>query len=167
MFFFCQLNSVRADLFLCPFRSHPDNNLIKSVCNFAIGTDKHCFSCNGSSFGNAGLIVVNEVLRNCVKSVRITDDRINMSNRLLAFLNLMLICAFNSTTVIIVFNFPNLCLIKRDPCSASVVDKVDCDTVFDRLCHCVGIDNRTEDFNRAIYGRTGKTDIGCVGERIM
>ena len=40
----------------------------------------------------------------------------------------------------------------RDRCSASVVDKVDCDTVFDRLCHCVGIDNRTEDFNRAIYG---------------
>ena len=43
---------------------------------------------------------------------------------LLAFLNLMLICTFNSTTVIIIFNFPNLCLIKSDPCSASVVDKV-------------------------------------------
>ena len=111
--------------------------------------------------------MVNEVLRNCVKSVRITDDRINMSNRLLAFLNLMLICAFNSTTVIIIFNFPNLCLIKRNPRSASVVDKVDCDTIFDCLCHCVGINNRTEDFNCAIYGRTSKTNIGCIGERIV
>ena len=161
------MNPVRANLFLCPFRSHSNYNLIKSVCNLAIRADKHCFSCNGSSFGNAGLIVVNEVLRNCVKSVRITDDRINMSNRLLAFLNLMLICAFNSTSIIIIFNFPNLCLIKSDPCSASVVDKVDCDTVFDRLCHCVGIDNRTEDFNRAIYGRAGETDIGSIGERIV
>jgi len=48
-----------------------------------------------------------------------------------------------------------------------VVDKVDCDTVFDRLCHCVGIDNRTEDFNRTIHGRTGETDIGSIGERIV
>ena len=44
---------------------------------------------------------------------------------------------------------------------------VDCDTVFDRLCHCVGIDNRTEDFNRAIYGRAGESDIGSIGERIV
>ena len=87
LLFFCQHNPIRTDLFLCPFRSHPDNNLIKGVCYFAIGADKHCFSCNGSSFGNAG--------------------------------------------------------------------------------HCVGIDNRTEDFNRAIYGCTCKTNIGCIGERIM
>ena len=111
--------------------------------------------------------MVDKVLRNRVKSVRIADYCINMSNRLLAFLNLMLICAFNSTTVIIIFNFPNLCLIKRNPRSASVVDKVDCDTIFDCLCHCVGINNRTEDFNCAIYGRTSKTNIGCIGERIV
>ena len=43
--------------------------------------------------------MVDKVLRNRVKSVRIADYCINMSNRLLAFLNLMLICAFNSTTV--------------------------------------------------------------------
>ena len=111
--------------------------------------------------------MVNEVFRNRVKSVRITNYRINMSNCLLAFLNLMLICAFNSTTVIIIFNFSNLCLIKCDPRSTSIVDKVDCDAVLDRLCHCVGINNWTKDFDCAIYGSPGKPDIGCVGERIM
>ena len=53
-----------------------------------------------SSHSSVSYTHLNEVLRNCVKSVRITDDRINMSNRLLAFLNLMLICTFNSTAAV-------------------------------------------------------------------
>ena len=111
--------------------------------------------------------MVDKVLCDCVESVRIADYRVNVSNGFLTFFNLMLVCTFNSTAIIIVFNLSNLRLVKRNPCSASVIDKVDGDTVLDRLGHCVGIDNRTEDFNRAIHGRTGETDIGCVWERVM
>ena len=165
--FVAQFHTVRADFFLRPFRPQPNHDLVKIIGNFAVGADKHRFPGNSSSLGNTGLIVADEIFGYCAEPVRVTDDSIDMSHRFLAFLNLMLVCAFYRTLGIVILNFLYLGLVQSNLGRSSVVHQIDSDPVLDGFGHGVGIYHRAEYLDGTVHRRTSETDISSIGQGIV
>ena len=164
---FAQFNTIRADLFLSPFRSEFDNDLVEIIGNIPVGADEHGFSGYCCAFSDAGLIVLYEILGNSSQPVWIADNHIEVCDGFLAFLDLILVCSFCGALVVVFLNLPNLVLVESDLCRTSVIDEVDCNAVTHGLSHRIGVHNTAEHLNRGVNRRSGKAYVSRIGKRVM
>ena len=111
--------------------------------------------------------MVDEVLRNCTKSVGISDNNIEVGNRLLAFFYLMLISSLTFTLSIVFFNLSYLVLVKGYSRSTTVINEIDRNAITHRFGHRVSIYNSTKDFYRIVNGCTRKANVSSIRQRIV
>ena len=165
--FFSKLSAVSANLLYCPFGTQRNDNLIKVVCNIAVGADEHCLASNGGALSYTGFVVLNEVLSNGFQSVRVANNDFHIGNSLFALLDLVLVGALFGAPGIVILNLLDFRLVERYAGCTTVINEVDGNAITDSFGHCVGIYNATKHLDGGIDGRTGKAYICGIGQRIM
>ena len=160
--FLTQNNTAITNLLFCPFRSEFLYYLIEIVCYVSVGTYKHCFACYGCIFCHTGFIMLDKVLRNSTKSVRVANNNFHFGNCFLAFFYLMFICPLKFTLSIVFFNLSYLVLIKHNFSCTTIVNKINCNTILNSFRHCICVYNTAKDFYCSINWSSGKSYISCI-----
>ena len=163
LIFLREFSAVGTDFLFCPFRAKFDNNFIKGISNIAVGTDEHSLACNRCTLFNTVFVMLYEVLCYGTKPVGIANDDFHISNRFFAFLDLVFVCTIVLAFGIVVLNLLNFCLVKSYTGCTTVINKINCDTVTNRLSHCIRVHNAAKDFDCRINRRSREADISSVG----
>ncbi len=107
--------------------------------------------------------MVDEVLCQCLESVRVAQDRVHLRIHPLALFDGVVTGSILGTAGVVILNFFQLTVIQKHLSGTSFVNDAHRDFIPHRLRHRVGIHHRPEDIQCGIDRRAREADVGGVG----